>query len=148
MTARHLTASACVIDPHTRTVLIVWHRASQLWLLPGGHIESGETASEAALREVFEETGAKATLALPRPIDVAVYPAPAKPERPGKPAEAAHEHEDLLFAATADSAAPLTPALDEVDEVRWQPVDFLDDPYIRAEVPRVVALALEVIGNG
>lgn len=147
MTVRHLTASAAVIDPRTRTVLIVWHRASQLWQLPGGHVDQGESPADAALREVFEETGVKATL-VRLPIDRAVYPAPAKPERPGKPAEEAHEHEDLLFAATADSAAPLTPALDEVAEVRWWPVAFLDDLFIRAEVPRVVALALEVIGNG
>jgi 8-oxo-dGTP diphosphatase len=33
-----------------------------LFTLPGGHIESGETASHAALRELQEETGVKAKL--------------------------------------------------------------------------------------
>jgi 8-oxo-dGTP diphosphatase len=33
-----------------------------LFTLPGGHIESGETASYAALRELQEETGVKAKL--------------------------------------------------------------------------------------
>jgi 8-oxo-dGTP diphosphatase len=39
-----------------------------LWSLPGGHIEPGETARAAALREVREETGIEAELA--RLIDV------------------------------------------------------------------------------
>ena len=34
-----------------------------LWSLPGGHIEPGETASAAAMREVREETGVEAELA-------------------------------------------------------------------------------------
>jgi ADP-ribose pyrophosphatase YjhB (NUDIX family) len=34
-----------------------------LWSLPGGHIEPGETASAAAVREVREETGVEAELA-------------------------------------------------------------------------------------
>ncbi|HXF53031.1 MAG TPA: NUDIX hydrolase [Hyphomicrobiaceae bacterium] len=33
-----------------------------LWSLPGGHIEPGETAAAAALREVAEETGVSAEL--------------------------------------------------------------------------------------
>lgn len=33
-----------------------------VWSLPGGHIEPGETARAAALREIHEETGVKAQL--------------------------------------------------------------------------------------
>ena len=34
------------------------HKARKTWELPGGHIEPGETALEAAHRELYEETGA------------------------------------------------------------------------------------------
>lgn len=150
---RHLTASAAVIDTRAHAVLLVWHRATALWMLPGGHIEPGESPAEAALREVLEETGVRARIAgdpldlpgmewQPSPIVTAVIPAPAKPARPGKPAEDAHLHVDLLFAATGDITAPITVALAEVGEVRWEPIDDLPSLGARAEVPMVVALAV------
>ena len=37
--------------------LIVFQSASQCWSLPKGHMERGETESETALRELYEETG-------------------------------------------------------------------------------------------
>lgn len=33
------------------------HEGADLWMVPGGGIEDGEYSKEAALREVFEETG-------------------------------------------------------------------------------------------
>ena len=37
----------------------VRHQDRSTWEMPGGHIEAGETALEAANRELIEETGAK-----------------------------------------------------------------------------------------
>ncbi len=44
-----------VIRPHGRS----------LWALPKGHVDPGETPEQTAVREVWEETGLRATLVAP-----------------------------------------------------------------------------------
>ncbi len=47
-----------VIGARERDVWIfVRHRKRDSWELPAGHVEKGEQASEAATRELYEETG-------------------------------------------------------------------------------------------
>ena len=60
--ARHFCASAFVINPKDKKILLVKHKIFDRWLQPGGHIEDNETPEEAATREVFEETGIKTKL--------------------------------------------------------------------------------------
>jgi 8-oxo-dGTP pyrophosphatase MutT (NUDIX family) len=55
-----LGSRVAVIDDHDR-VLLVKPSYSQHWILPGGGIERGETAEFAALRELKEEAGIRAT---------------------------------------------------------------------------------------
>lgn len=59
---RHFCASAYIINPNTKKLLLVKHSDYNKWLQPGGHIEDNETPEEAAVREVYEETGIKTTL--------------------------------------------------------------------------------------
>lgn len=40
-------------------VLFLNHKKLDYWLMPGGHVEDGETPDEAAVRETIEETGFK-----------------------------------------------------------------------------------------
>jgi len=59
---RHFCASVFVINPITKKILLVHHKKFNKWVQPGGHIESNETPEEAAIREVYEETGIKIKL--------------------------------------------------------------------------------------
>ena len=59
---KHFCASAFIINPENKKILLVKHSDYDKWVQPGGHIEDDETPEEAAVREVYEETGLKITL--------------------------------------------------------------------------------------
>ncbi len=52
-----LGASVVVIQ--AESVLLTLREDFQVWCLPGGAVETGESVAEAAIREVYEETGVK-----------------------------------------------------------------------------------------
>lgn len=138
--SRHLTASAVVIDVAADKVLLVHHNATGKWVFPGGHVDPDEAPDEAARREVLEETGVSIALiggpddnlseglgliSHPAPWRVDEHPAPAKPQRPGREAEPAHRHIDLLYIAQANSTQALSAAPAEVAAARWVPIPQL-----------------------
>jgi ADP-ribose pyrophosphatase YjhB (NUDIX family) len=51
--------SAVIFDANREKVLLTRRTDNGLWCLPGGAMESGESAAEACEREVWEETGLK-----------------------------------------------------------------------------------------
>lgn len=55
---RQVTASGLLVstEPIPR-VLLVHHKKFDSWMQPGGHAERNEAPFQAAIREVFEETG-------------------------------------------------------------------------------------------
>lgn len=55
-------ASVFVINPENKKILLVKHKKFNKWVQPGGHIDPMETPEEAAVREVYEETGVKVKL--------------------------------------------------------------------------------------
>jgi ADP-ribose pyrophosphatase YjhB (NUDIX family) len=60
-----ISAGGLVIDPTGDLGLLIGRhdkRGRTLWSLPKGHIESGETPEDAAIREVAEETGIESAI--------------------------------------------------------------------------------------
>lgn len=109
----HFTASAFVLCPERRRLLLIRHPKLGRWLQPGGHIEPGDASClAAAQREVREETGVAELVPLADGIfDVDVHPIPANPP------EGAHAHFDVRYAFEA-RAVQLTVS-DEVKAARW-----------------------------
>jgi 8-oxo-dGTP pyrophosphatase MutT (NUDIX family) len=109
----HFTASAFVVCPERRRLLLVHHAKLQRWLQPGGHVEAGDRSLiSAAEREVAEETGVRELVPLGGGVfDVDIHDIPARPQ------EGAHQHFDVRYAFVARSAELV--ASDEVRGVRW-----------------------------
>nr|WP_026425405.1 NUDIX hydrolase [Actinokineospora inagensis] len=96
------------VDERGRIVVALVHRPRYGdWSLPKGKLDGGESTHAAAVREVAEETGWAAVLG--RHLGRVDYPVPAGDKRVD------------YFAARAVTGA-FTPN-DEVDELRWLPVD-------------------------
>jgi 8-oxo-dGTP pyrophosphatase MutT (NUDIX family) len=89
----HITASGLVI--HENKVLLIFHPYIKRWFQPGGHIDEGESPVDAAIREVYEETGfvCSSESEIPELIDIDIHEIPANPKK----AEGPHLHIDLLY---------------------------------------------------
>jgi 8-oxo-dGTP pyrophosphatase MutT (NUDIX family) len=98
------------------SVLLTHHRKLNKWFQLGGHLESGETVAEGALREAREESG----LAGVRLINEAIFDVDIHliPERSGI---AAHYHYDVRFLFEAPEKAPLITS-SESRSLAWVPL--------------------------
>jgi 8-oxo-dGTP pyrophosphatase MutT (NUDIX family) len=138
----HFTASALVVHPGSRRVLLRWHVKLERWLQVGGHGDPGESDPlRIALREAAEETGL--TDLVPWP-DASLRHAVVCYVRPSA-AEPAHEHADLrFFLATANPDAVVPE--DEHSPLRWLSVDearhLVGDNNLRYTLDRAEALFL------
>ena len=92
----HITSSGLVINDNK--ALLVFHPHLSQWLQPGGHIDDGESPVEAAIREVYEETGLLCSLAKNNVdlVDVDIHQIPANIKKN----ECQHWHMDLCFLLT------------------------------------------------
>jgi 8-oxo-dGTP pyrophosphatase MutT (NUDIX family) len=103
----HVTGSAIVTGP--RGVVLHRHKRLGIWLQPGGHIDTGETPWDAALREAGEETGLQVQFVHSPPllVHVDVHPGPR-----------GHTHLDLRYVVDGGDADPQPPP-GESQEIAW-----------------------------
>jgi coenzyme F420-0:L-glutamate ligase len=129
----HITASALVLDPSRRFVLLTLHPRVGMWVQVGGHCEPGDhTLLDAAAREAREESGIGALSFDPVPLGLDVHPITCSLGVPTR-------HFDVRFLAVApDGAEPVRS--DESLELRWFPWDALPDG-VSPELPRLLETA-------
>ena len=136
-------------------VLLRLHDKYNIWTAPGGHIDPGEDANEAALREAWEEVGLKVELVGPAgwqktdteknkdlvpPLFVNRHKITDK-----------HDHSCFIFAAKSTSRVidPQTEA-DKGVECIWVTQEEIDkmkgtDERFRPEVYRYASTALKLL---
>nr|WP_216853242.1 NUDIX domain-containing protein [Phytoactinopolyspora halotolerans] len=108
-TPLHCTASAMIVHPESKRVLLRWHQRQQAWLQVGGHGDPGEhDPLQIALREGREETGLTDLTPWPDAslVQLVIVQVPANEYEP------AHEHADLRFVlatSAPDDARPEKP---------------------------------------
>jgi 8-oxo-dGTP pyrophosphatase MutT (NUDIX family) len=100
------------------------------WAVPAGHVEQGESALTAALREVREEVGVK--------IDPADLVPVTAMHRTGGNGLAIDERVDFFFTASRWDGEPRLMEPDKAAGLDWYSLDKLPDPVVPHEA-RVLA---------
>jgi 8-oxo-dGTP pyrophosphatase MutT (NUDIX family) len=111
-TPAHLTASAVILDPERRKLLLVLHAKVARWLQPGGHCEADDASlAAAALREASEESGILGLRLVPGILHLDRHAAPCNPG-------AVEEHFDVRYLVLAPPASVPAVSAESLD-VRW-----------------------------
>jgi 8-oxo-dGTP pyrophosphatase MutT (NUDIX family) len=111
----HFTASALVVHPASRRVLLRWHVKHDRWLQVGGHGDPGETDPlQIALREAREETGLADLL--PWPDETLRHAVVCYVRRSGTEPE--HEHADLRYFLATEHPHAIAPE-NAQSPLRW-----------------------------
>lgn len=134
-----LTATAFVF--HKNRVLLIHHRKLDRWLPPGGHIDINETPDEAAVREVFEETGVSAKL-IPNHDFAADHVRPL-PIEANVHSVGDHDHYVQAFVGVADSD-DVSASKRELKNVKWVSRDEIDGFELTDYLKSVTRRAFDV----
>ena len=108
-------------------------RERLLWSLPKGHIESGETPEQAAIREVAEETGI--TSEISRSLGVIDFWFMAGGKR---------IHKTVHHYLFKEVGGKLAPQVSEVDEVGWFPLEEIVDKLAYPDERKLIARSGEL----
>lgn len=114
----HLTASAWVVSPDRKQVLLAYHNLYNSWAWLGGHADGERDLLAVALREVREESGLESV----RPVSPELYSVEILTvdghEKRGRYVSS-HLHYNVTFLLEASPAAPVRCKPDENSRVGW-----------------------------
>lgn len=129
----HFTASAFILSPDGRSLLLIHHSKLHRWLQPGGHVEPEDSdLITAARREIVEEVGMTSpALAFDGVFDLDIHVIPARKQDPQ------HEHFDVRFLFRADDLNAT--AGSDAKDCRWVPIVEVTESLTDASVMRALA---------
>ncbi|WP_366557937.1 NUDIX hydrolase [uncultured Oscillibacter sp.] len=135
--AAHFTASAWVVSPDRRQVLLAFHNLYRSWAWLGGHADGERNLLAVAMREVREESG----LASVSPVTPELYSLEILTvdghEKRGRYVSS-HLHLNVTYLLEADPSQSIRPKADENSSVGWftpeGAVEASSEPWFRARI--------------
>ena len=133
----HFTASAWIVSPDRRQVLLAYHNLYDSWAWLGGHADGETDLLAVALREAKEESG----LTELRPVSKEIYSveilAVNGHEKKGQYVPS-HLHLNVTFLLEADPSAPIRNKPGENSRVGWFPMEDAaaasSEPWFRERI--------------
>lgn len=120
----HLTASAWVVTPDRKQVLMAYHKLYDSWAWLGGHADGDWNLCRVAEKEAREESGIRELkLVSEEPISLEILPVTGH-EKKGKYVPC-HLHLNLTYLFEADPAQSVQCKPDENSGVAWLDMDSL-----------------------
>jgi 8-oxo-dGTP diphosphatase len=115
MTSRLASYAVCI---DAGRVLLVHHRATGHWTLPGGGVEHGEDPIKTPVRELHEETGYRGAVERLLGVDSRIIPA-AERLRPGPE----HQNIGIYYRVSVTGGDLRTESDAEIVAAAWVPIE-------------------------
>ena len=133
----HFTASAFILSPSGKELLLILHSKLKRWLQPGGHVEDSDSnIIYAVLREINEEVGITNIEPLFDNIfDIDIHRIPSNAKEP------AHEHFDVRFLFKTSSFSYI--AGSDAKAARWYSLSNISEIESDQSVMRAVEKLLQ-----
>ena len=133
----HMTASAWVLSPDRRQVVMVYHNLYHSWSWTGGHADGDRDLLAVAMREVTEETGLRQLELLHPGIFSLECLTVDGHEKHGRYVSS-HLHLNVTYLLEADPSAAIRPKPDENSRVGWfSPADAVaasSEPWFQERI--------------